>query len=245
MNFESNTSVIIVHDLGHIIENISNEDHSCILCYPPPPLINTPNTFKNFWNWFQQELGARTFSAYTISAFRAFETIFILPESEYRSTRLATFILKTLYSIRFNIRSYSFKVEFYYIQGLASRTNCFKQPISLSTSVEVYNEIIDRQLLDLQQDITALQQLLAFATSPTETPLPITKPEPLFEAIQQVLNTLDPSHIPLPISPPGSPTLVPPVTMSTAAELKTAFEAIFGVNGANLTNALKDRKSVV
>ena len=103
MNFESNTSVIIVHDLGHIIGNISNEDHSCILCYPPTPLINTPNTFKNFWNWFQQELGARTFSAYTISAFRAFETIFILPKSEYRSTRLATFILKTLYSICFNI----------------------------------------------------------------------------------------------------------------------------------------------
>ena len=96
MNFKSNTSVIIIHDLRHIIGNISNEDHSCILCYPPPPLINTPNTFKNFWNWFQQELGARTFSAYTISAFRAFETIFILPESEYRSTRLATFILKTL-----------------------------------------------------------------------------------------------------------------------------------------------------
>ena len=32
--------------------------------------------------------------------------------------------------------------------------------------------------------------------------------------------------------------LVPPVTMLIAAKLKTAFEAIFGVNGANLTDAL-------
>ena len=152
--------------------------------------------------------------------------MFILLESEYRTTRLATFILKTLYSIRFNTWSYSFKVEFYYIQGLASRTNCFNQPISLSTSVEVYNEIIDRQLLDLQQNIIALQQLLVFTINSTEIPLPSTEPVPLFEAIQQVLNTLEPSNIPLLISPPGSLTLVPPIIMATAADLRTAFEAI-------------------
>ena len=68
--------------------------------------------------------------------------------------------------------------------------------------------------------------------------LPTTELEPLFVAIQQVLNTLDPSNIPLPNSPPGSPTLVPPNTMATAADLQAAFEAIFGANGVNLTNAL-------
>src|SRR5579864_1465953 len=171
MNFEDNETVIRTYDLVHDLGLVINTDSSCIRCYPPPRIHETDQPYKYFWNWFQKEFRANVFSAYTVVTFKLIERIYDTPDSAYRTNRIAELILKLLHSIRYRARPVSFEIKFYYFQGLIDLTYCFTERVKLSTSIQVYNSIIDRKLLSIQEYIDTVEQILSLPT-PTASSLP-------------------------------------------------------------------------
>jgi Retrotransposon gag protein len=213
MNFEELERNISIHILRHFTHSYTreplNEDFTCNLCYPPPPLEENSIPFQNFWIWFQYEHRAETFSAYTVVTFNLFEQLFNTAESDYRTNRLQAIVIRLLSSIRYRTTPFSAEVLLHYIQGLADRTHCFQRPVDLSISSEVLQEIYDQELINIQRVRLLLRQILSSPT-PSASSLSTT-------------------------TPPGTPP-TGIMTTATATELTTLFQSIFGIDGANLTN---------
>ena len=82
----------------------------CTACYLLLPNHLIPEGFINFWNWFQQEFRAKTYTTYTIVTFRLFEELFTDQNPDYRNNWLPELIIKLLISIRYqNSRSLQWK----------------------------------------------------------------------------------------------------------------------------------------
>jgi hypothetical protein len=58
---------IELNSIQHILRYHSNQplnqDFSCYWCYPPTPITLTTPAFQNFWDWFNREFQADTYSA--------------------------------------------------------------------------------------------------------------------------------------------------------------------------------------
>jgi len=74
----------IQHILQHHSNRPLNQDFSCYWCYPPAPITLTTPAFQNFWDWFNREFQADTYSAQTVTAFTLFEGLIFAPETEHR-----------------------------------------------------------------------------------------------------------------------------------------------------------------
>src|ERR1044071_3751136 len=188
------------HILLHHSNRPLNQDFSCYWCYPPPLITLTTPAFQNFWDWFSREFQADTYSAQTITAFTLFERLIFAPGTEHRDRQLAEVIIRIFISVRFRRRILSTEVLYYYIQGLANRTNCFQSPVDSATSLAVFRDILDQSLLQLQQDRQLVEETLAVLT-----PLSNLAEEELSE---EPLITTPYIASPRPLTPPTPPTVI-------------------------------------
>jgi hypothetical protein len=99
MNFEEIEINTAIHILRHYSNSILNEDHSCYICYPVPPLHSITTAFGNFWIWINRTSGAETYSAYTITAFNLFNYLVSTTLSGQQSDQLPSVLTRLLTSI--------------------------------------------------------------------------------------------------------------------------------------------------
>ena len=161
MNFEEIEENTAAHILRHYTNAPLNQDYSCYLCYPIPPVEEISQAFRNFWIWLNYEFQAESFTSCTVTAFNIFETLFTSPPSEYRTDQITKVVTKLLISIRYKRLFFSFEVPSLYIQVLASKSNCYQIPITLPISEEAFQELLDLELLSIQQDRQLIQQILS------------------------------------------------------------------------------------
>jgi hypothetical protein len=232
----------IQHILQHHSNQPLNQDFSCYWCYPPTPITLTTPAFQNFWDWFNREFQADTYSAQTVTAFTLFEELIFAPETEHRDRQLAEVIIRIFISVRFRRRIFSTKVLYYYIQGLANRTNCFQFPVDFTASLAVFRDILDQSLLQLQQDRQQVEETLAVLTPVTN----LSKEKLLEEPPLLTPRTTTPR----PLTP-----LTPPVVTAamgiTRDEMQTIFNAAFNVdatvpaNNGAITNLLIGQQNAI
>jgi hypothetical protein len=119
------------HDRKHLFrEEIQITDRSCEICYP----VTTPisQSFNHFWTWTYNQFNARSYSAYTLTAFEAF-----IAKYYSEGTPIQTPIDKTLEDLALSIvvstrYLYNFEVRTFIrdLLYIARYTNYFQRPVS-------------------------------------------------------------------------------------------------------------------
>jgi hypothetical protein len=218
----------VQHILLHYSNRPLNQDYSCYWCYPPAPITRTPLTFQNFWNWFSREFQADTYSAQTTTAFALFEGLIFAPETEHRNQHLGETIVRIFISVRFRRRIFSTEVLYYYIQGLASRTNCFQFPVDFATSSAVFRDILDQSLLQLHQDRQQVEETLAVLA-----PVSNLSEE---ELLEEPLVTASYIPTPRPLTPPTPPIITTTMAGITQVEMQAIFNTAFQIDNTDPNN---------
>jgi hypothetical protein len=137
MSFIQQAEQIQLHRQQHRRELPLNRDFSCLVCYPLTNQLPSEQ-FQNFWLWLLNYYEPATYSAYTVNAFPVFLHLFRseIPTGDSNPTHInisvktTTYLIKLVYSIRFETNLSSIHSFVFRIYQLTYRTNFFEEPVT-------------------------------------------------------------------------------------------------------------------
>src|SRR5919205_3541536 len=118
----------------------------CLLCYPIRSQRITQQ-FRNFWDWISGYCFAESYTAYTLTVFELFITVFRteVPTDNLLTKRLTDFAYRLLGSLLYQVQP-SHQHLIYYLINLVPRTGYFSQPVQPRVFLQL-KDVIDLQVL--------------------------------------------------------------------------------------------------
>src|ERR1043166_2322313 len=133
------------HQEEHLLGNPKFTAKFCLLCYPIRNQRSTQQ-FRNFWDWISGYYFAESYTAYTLTVFELFITIFRTEPTTNNllTQRLTDFAYRLLGSLLYKEQP-SPKHLIYYLVNHTPRTEYFSQPVQPRAFFEL-KDVIDLQV---------------------------------------------------------------------------------------------------